>query len=364
MKQNLARLSATAAIACAMLYGAPAPFNEARAATAYEQLLEQSKAEMTKTNGRMRIAFDWTDSDAKPVFAELMKAFPFIKVEYKRETGVAPFQRYFIEIQQNQFPPYELFDVASEFEKQYWDAGVFVKPPFDYKALNDSLPSDWPKIAPAAMAPDGRYLATVAQMRGNAWNLKMVPAGKEPKTWDSCLDPSLKGKVVIDGRNKTQALAFDPQTRQKTTAWLAGMRKNDVVITNGQAQVLERIVSGEFPVTCAINYHTTQRLIDGGEKTLGFALADTVPVELATRLGVPKWSQTPATDQLVTVWLATAGQLAIDKYAYRGFPWVPGGSLYEQAKGKYFAVCSVDCFNKYEDLNKEYADLLGIPYVP
>ena len=79
---------------------------------------------------------------------------------------------------------------------------------------------------------------------------------------------------------------------------------------------------------------------------------------------MPKWTQTPATDQLVTLWLATAGQLTIDKYAYRGFPWVPGGSLYEQAKGKYFAICSVDCFNKYEDLNKEYADLLGIPYVP
>jgi ABC-type Fe3+ transport system substrate-binding protein len=358
MKMQLARLSTAAIVACGVLY---APSVEA---TPFEDLLKASQAEMAKVNGRFRVAFDWTDSDAKPVFAELVKQFPFIKAEYKRETGVAPFQRYMIEIQQGKYPPYELFDVASEFEKQYWDAGFFVKPPFDYKALNDSMPSDWPKIYPAAMAADGRYLATVAQMRGNAWNVKMVAPGKEPKTWAACLDPALKGKVVIDGRNKTQALAFDPKTSADTTAWLAGLRKNDVVITNGQAQVLERIVSGEFPVTCAINYHTTQRLIDGGEKTLGFALADTVPVELATRLGVPKWSETPATDQLVTLWLATKGQPAIDKAAYRGFPWIPGSSLFEQSKGKYFAVCSVDCFNKYEDLNKQYADLLGIPYVP
>lgn len=358
MRNSVARLTAAAVGALALAYAA-----NVSAATPYEQLVEDSKSEMAKLGGKLRIGFDWTASDAKPVFDALSKEFPFITVDYKRETGVAPFQRYFISIQQNQFPPYEMFDVASEFEKQYWDAGFFVKPKYDYKALSDSLPAGWPKVHPAAMDPQGRYLATVAQMRGIAYNVNMIKDADAPKTFADCADPKWKGNNIIDGRNKAQALMFDPKTSKATIDNIKKMKDNGVVVTNGQAQVLARVVSGEFGLTCYINYHTTQRMIDQGEKSLKFRLGDVVPVELATRVGIPKWSQAPATVQLVTLWLATKGQPVIDKAAYRGFPWVEGGSLFEQAKGKHFAICSADCFDKYEDFNKQFADLLGIPYV-
>jgi ABC-type Fe3+ transport system substrate-binding protein len=335
----------------------------AQAATIYEQMLADSKAEMAKLGGTLRVGLDWPDSDAKPVFEEFTKAYPFIKIAYRRETGVPPFQRYFIAIQQGQFPPYEVFGVASEFEKQYWDAGFFVKPKYDLAALQASMPADWPRINPAAIDPDGRWLATVAQMRGNAWNVGMVKPGDEPKSFADCRDPKFQGQIVLDARNKTQTLVNDPQSRDETIATIKAMKAHGATIINGQAQVLTHIVSGEFALTCYINYHTTQRLIDQGEKSLKFALGDVVPVELATRLGVPKWSAAPATSELMALWLATAGQPVIDRSAYRGFPWVPGSSLYEASKGKRFAVCGADCVAKYEEYDRQYADLLGIPYV-
>lgn len=358
MRKNVVRLTAAAVGVLTLAFAA-----NVSAATPYEQLLADSKAEMAKLGGKFRIGFDWTVSDAKPVFEALAKEFPHIKPEYKRETGVAPFQRYFISIQQNQFPPYEMFDVASEFEKQYWDAGFFVKPKYDYKAVNESLPKGWPKIHPAAMDPQGRYIATVAQMRGIAWNPTLVKDAEAPKSFADCADPKWKGKNIIDGRNKAQALMHDPSTATDTINNIKTMKANGVVVTNGQAQVLARVVSGEYAITCYINYHTTQRMIDKGEKLVKFTLGDVVPVELATRIGVPKWSTAPATVQLVAVWLATKGQPVIDKAAYRGFPWVEGGSLYQQAKGKHYAICSSDCFAEYEKYNKSFADALGIPYV-
>jgi len=359
MRKNVARLAAAAVGATmALAYAA-----NASAATLYEQLVEESKAEMAKLGGKLRVGFDWTASDAKPVFEALEKDYPFIKVEYKRETGVAPFQRYFISIQQGEYPPYEMFDVASEFEKQYWAAGFFVTPKYDYKKLSDSLPKGFPKVSPLAMDPDGKYLATVAQMRGIAWNPTLVKDADAPKSFADCADPKWKGQNIIDGRNKAQALMYDPSTSADTYNNLKKMKENGVVVTNGQAQVLARVVSGEFAITCYINYHTTQRMIDQGEKNVKFHLGDVVPVELATRVGVPKWTKAPATVQLVTLWLATKGQPIIDKKAYRGFPWVEGSSLYDQAKGKHFAVCSADCFDHYEEFNKKYADILGIPYV-
>ena len=333
------------------------------AETLYEQLLADSKTEMAKLGGTLRVGLDWPESDAKPVFDEFMKAYPFIKVAYRRETGVPPFQRYFIAIGQGQYPPYEVFGVASEFEKQYWDAGYFVKPKYELTALAESLPASWPKVHPAAIDPDGRYIATVAQMRGNAWNVSMVKPADEPKSFSDCADPKWKGEIVLDARNKTQSLVHDPVSRDATIATIKAMKANGATIINGQAQVLARVIAGEFALTCYINYHTTQRLIDQGETSLKFALGDVVPVELATRMGVPKWSTAPATTELIGIWLATAGQPVIDKSAYRGFPWIPGSSLYEKAKGKHFAICAADCAAKYEQYDREYADLLGIPYV-
>jgi ABC-type Fe3+ transport system substrate-binding protein len=335
----------------------------ARAETLYEQLIADSKAEMAKLGGTLRVGLDWPDSDAKPVFEEFAKAYPFIKIAYRRETGVPPFQRYFIAIGQGQYPPYEVFGVASEFEKQYWDAGYFVKPKYDFAALAGSLPAGWPQMHPAAIDPGGRYLATVAQMRGNAWNVAMVKPGDEPKSFADCANPKWQGEIVLDARNKTQALVHDPATHDATVATIKAMKANGATVINGQAQVLARVVAGEFALTCYINYHTTQRLIDQGETSLKFALGDVVPVELATRLGVPKWTAAPATAELVAIWLATAGQPVIDRAAYRGFPWIPGSSLYEKAKGKPFAICAADCAAKYEEYDRQYADLLGIPYV-
>ena len=335
----------------------------ARADSAYEQLVAESKSEMAKLGGTLRVGLDWPDSDAKPVFEEFTKTYPFIKIAYRRETGVPPFQRYFIAIKQGQYPPYEVFGVASEFEKEYWDAGFFVKPKYDIAALQASMPAGWPAINPAAIDPDGKWLATVAQMRGNAWNVNMVKPGDEPKSFADCRDPKWRGEIVLDARNKTQTLVNDPDSRDATIATIKAMKANGATIINGQAQVLARVVAGEFALTCYINYHTTQRLIDQGEKSLKFALGDVVPVELATRLGVAKWSAAPATAELMALWLATAGQPVIDKSAYRGFPWVPGSSLYEAAKGKHFAICGADCVAKYEEYDRQYADLLGIPYV-
>jgi hypothetical protein len=76
-----------------------------------------------------------------------------------------------------------------------------------------------------------------------------------------------------------------------------------------------------------------------------------------------KWSQTPATTQLFALWLASGGQSVLEQFAYRGFPWDPKSRKYPLAKGKYVAVCDAECSHRWNDYNKEYADILALPGV-
>jgi ABC-type Fe3+ transport system substrate-binding protein len=341
-----------------------AAFQPAIAKDPYDKLVAMAKAEMAKKGGKITMSLDWPKPDTKRVLPAFKKQYPFIKeIKYKRERGIGPFGRYLIAYKQGKKPPYDIMHVASEFQKQFWDAGAFVKPPFDYSALSNSVPAGWPRINEAALDPEGKFLSTTAMVRGNIWNSKVVPAGKEPTTWSSCLDASVKGRVLIDSRNKSQAFQHDPKERSRHLAWLDGLLKNDAVILRGQGSIVRKVASGEYPVACMVNYHTAQRMIDKGVKDLKFTLADTIPLELGTRLYVAKWSDAPATTQLFALWLTTGGQKVLGKYAYRGYPTNPTDKNYSRAKGKYIALCGADCALRWGEYNREHQVKLRIPMV-
>jgi ABC-type Fe3+ transport system substrate-binding protein len=356
---NTRGLSAVVSVVAVLGLGISQP---ALAKDPYDKMLAAAKAEMEAAGGKIRMNLDWPEEDTKAVFPAFMKEFPFVKsIDYFRETGIGPFGRYLIQIKQNENPPYDIMHIAGEFQQQYWAAGALVKPPFDYKELNDSLPESWPKIIPEAFDPAGNFLSTGGLVRGNVWNTKLVTGSNEPRTWAACADPKWKGKVVVDARNKLQAFQFDPHERQRQLDWLAALQKNDVVVIDGQGPIMQKVASGEYPIACGVNYHTAQRSIDTGMKGVQFGVADAIPLELGTRLYVAKWSKMPATTQLFAVWLATAAQEILDKTAYRGFPTNPQNRNYPEAKGKYIAVCGADCTAKIGEFDKEYESILKIP---
>lgn len=335
----------------------------AQAQTAYDKLVVMAKAEVEKAGGVVRISTDWSDVDAKPVIEQFTKDFPFVrKVDYQRETGTDPFGRYLIGIQQGTFPPYDIMHVASEYEPEYLKAGVFVKPPLPYSEVNDSLPSDWPRMTGGAIDPTGYFVATTGNTRGIAYNPTLVKGDDVPKTWEDCASPKWRSKLLVDGNNKLQAFQHDPKTRDRFLKLFADMAKNDVVVVRGQELLVNKIASGEYPIGCGVNYQTVYRAIETqGVKTLAFTFGDAVPLEIATRLFVQKWSHMPATTELFSVWAATAGQLSIGKYAWRGFPWNAWSHNYEAAKGKYIALCDADCALKTESYDDEYLRALKIP---
>lgn len=346
----------TGAIVLAGSFGASAD-------TAYNALVAMSKAEVEKLDGQLRVALDWPESDAGPVMEAFKETFPFIKeIEYERETGVDPFGRYLISFRQGEPAPYEIMHVASEYEQQYLDAGIFQKPPFDYNELNESLPAGWPKLNEANIGPDGYFLSTTGNTRGIIYNTTVVTGDDIPTSWEDCYDPKWKGKAAMDARNKLQAFQYHADTRDWINDWLAKMLANDVVLERGQSNVVKRVASGENPLACGMNYHTSLRNIErNGVDTIKYVQPDPIPLEIATRLFVFKSSKAPATSQLFALWAATEGQAPLGKFAYRGMPWNEKAHKYEVSKGKKVILCGAECGANFEQYNSEYQDALDIP---
>lgn len=237
---------------------------------------------------------------------------------------------------------------------------MFPKPPFSYPAVIASLPAAWGKPDPRTVDPDGYYVATSSLARGIAWNTKLLPKGQEPTGWSTCTDAKYRGKIMYDPRAKLTALQHDPKTREFFIGWLKGLVANKVVLQRGQSEGLEKLSSGEYRLFCGVNYHSTMTLVDQGAP-IGFMFPDPYPLEFGTQIHVVSWSQTQATTQLLVVWLATKGQPALEKYAYRGSPTDPAGRKFPLAQGKYGAVCDAACLAKTVEYDKEHAQILGLP---
>ncbi|HWP60874.1 MAG TPA: extracellular solute-binding protein [Candidatus Acidoferrales bacterium] len=345
-----------------LIFAALARPSAAQTGDSFKNLVEASRAELEKKKGELTIGTEWVEELARPTLKAFQQEFPFIKkITFNRMSKVENMQRMLIEVQQGKTPKFDITTISSEVWPDYKKAGLFLKPAFDYHKLARSLPPDWGAIDPRAIDPNGYYIAGTALIRGGiVYNTETVPADKAPKGWEDCVNPIWRGKVLFDPRNKLAALQHDPKTREWFLKWLKQLVNNKVVLNRGQIENVEKVAGGEFPLFCGVNYYSAMPLIDKGAPAK-FVLPDPYPLEFGTQIHVLKWSQTPATTQLFALWMASKGQEALAKHAYRAFPWKPNTPIHSLAKGKYVAICDVDCLNKSEQYEKEVADILGLP---
>ena len=335
-------------------YASPAISAQAKL---FNQLLETSKAEMAKKGGVLTVTLEWPEDEGKAVLEAFKKEFPFIKeIAYERTRTVDAMQRVLLEFKAGRSLKYDIMHVSMEAWPAYQEAGAFPKPPFSYKELVKSLPSDWPTPDPRSVDPKGEYIATTGLVRGIAYNKNIVPPDKAPRRWDDCLDPMWRGKFLYDPRSKLTALQHDPKTREAHLKWLKGIMENKVVLNRGQTENVQKVASGEYPLVCGVNYHSSTREMDQGAPVI-FVVPDPYPMEFGSQMRVVKWSKTPATSQLFGLWVATKGE----QPAYREFPWNPGSRKAPLVKGKYAAVCDVECLKRSEEYDAEHARILKLP---
>ena len=103
--------------------------------------------------------------------------------------------------------------------------------------------------------PDGYWSALYVLVTVPTINTNLVTAKDEPKTWDDLLSPAWKGKMVWGVNTSTTgaagfvALMMREYGEEKGRAFLTRLAQQNVAgLQVSTAQVLEEVISGEYPL--------------------------------------------------------------------------------------------------------------------
>jgi iron(III) transport system substrate-binding protein len=173
--------------------------------------------------------------------------------------------------------------------------------------------------------PEGYWIASNFYVLTPGYNTEMVKKADVPKTFADLLDPKWKGKMIWNATNSASAgagfvgTALLSMGEEKGMEYLRALAKQNVVsVASSGRQVLDQVISGEYPLGLQIfNNHAVISARQGAPS--GWAPLDTSMAVIAT-ISVTKASAHPNAAKLFMEFvtseegqqlLAAAGELPV-----------------------------------------------------
>src|SRR3954447_16570063 len=228
----------------------------------------------------------------RPLTVGFMKKYPFVKMTYWRADSEELLPKLSAESRANSNVG-DLFEGSGGGEIAV-EAGLTL--PFYSPMLGDS-----PKIY---RDPKGHLAPPRLSYFSIAYNTKMVPADKVPKTYDDLLDPQWKGKMAWPYANTGRYLFLISLRlawgEERALAYFGKLSAQKIInFASGSARTLvDRVIAGEYPI--AINIYAHHPLISAGKGApVNAQLMDPVP-SASGSLAVLKGAKHPHAAMLLT----------------------------------------------------------------
>ena len=108
-------------------------------------------------------------------------------------------------------------------------------------------PKNFDKIADAAKAPDGSFVAQRLNMETHYLRSDRIAAADEPRTWDDLTNAKYKGKLVMTDPSFTSLQVSVAGMISKERGWdyYQKLRANDIIVVPGNQQVSDMLKRGE-----------------------------------------------------------------------------------------------------------------------
>ncbi|MGH6784318.1 MAG: extracellular solute-binding protein, partial [Sphingomicrobium sp.] len=108
-------------------------------------------------------------------------------------------------------------------------------------------PRNFAKIADTAKDPDGYHVAYRLNMVTFFVRTDKVAASDVPKTWSDLVDPKYRGKMILTDPSFTslQVTVVGTLARLKGWSYYDGLRRNDIMVVQGNQQVADMLKRGE-----------------------------------------------------------------------------------------------------------------------
>jgi iron(III) transport system substrate-binding protein len=220
---------------------------------------EQKLIEGAKKEGQVVIyAAIIVSQGMRPIAEKFQKKYPFIKLTYWRADSEDIVQKASAEVRANNM----VVDVLEGTGAGELAVAANIVQPY-YTPVVESYPE-------AYRDPKGLWTPTRLSYYSIAYNTRLVPADKVPKTYEDLLDPQWKGKMSWRIGSSSGTPLFITNLRlawgeEKARAYFEKLKDQKIVnFGAGSARTLvDRVIAGEYPI--ALNIFAHHPLISKGK---------------------------------------------------------------------------------------------------
>jgi iron(III) transport system substrate-binding protein len=280
---------------------------------------DQKLVEGAKKEGQVVIYSAMIVNQAlRPLTEGFMKKYPFVKATYWRADSEYLTTKIATEVRANNV----VADVIEGTGVGELVSGANLAQPYHTPML-EAYPQEY-------RDPGGLWTATRLSYYSIAYNTRLVPADRAPRTYEDLLDPQWKGKLAWRVGSASGAALFLTNLRlawgeEKAHAYFLRLRDQKIVnFGSGSARTLvDRVVAGEYPIALQIFAH--HPLISKAKgAAVNSRLMAPVPTTAATMV-IPKGLRHPyAAMLLVDYILSKEGQtILLDAEYFPAHPNVP-----------------------------------------
>jgi ABC-type Fe3+ transport system substrate-binding protein len=313
-----------------------------------------------KKEGRLRVASQFDPSTNKAWIGAFKKRYPFmVDVHVDDATGTDPQQRFLLELKTGRPTGWDVYDIAPDFYAEF----------LPYIRKFDILGMAAAKILaiPTAMIdPQNRNAVSIASSaHGIAYNRKLIPEDKLPKSWEDFLKPDLKGrKFLVDTRPQGFAALAAGLGEKWTLDYAKRIASQEPVWVRGQSRYFSSIADGEYPLFhLAYHYSCVRTAKKVPTEALGCKVIEPVPIRIQNFLGVNNTAQHPYSGLLWLEFLASPeGQKLIDDFEeFNTSLYSPGSKLAKLIEGKKVSVNSWDTIHNSDKWQRMVTEAFGFP---
>ncbi len=321
-----------------------------------EQILEGAKKE-----GNLKVNPGYDDSAIPTLVKAFQKKYPFIQTNFGIVTGIEANQRQLFEMTAGT-STVDAFSPSTSFLDDYFKKNLLKRYDFRKMVKNGQL-----KI-PEGMIDDSGLMVWLGTNTGVlAYNAKLVPADKAPKSWDSCLDPYFKNKFSVDTKPNILAWLSAAWGEEKLLSYAKQLKANSPVFSRGNTRNITMLASGEVVMNCGMYIHTLERVRKQDPSApIKMVTPNPFPISYHEPEGVYVNSKNPNAALLWIEWLASKEAQELDDSIEPGRAsfLVDGTLAHKLVKGSNVSMCGEHCRYREDDIMTRIAvEAWGLPKV-
>jgi iron(III) transport system substrate-binding protein len=311
-----------------------------------------------KQEGRL-VVYSSQDAEAMRAVADAFrKKYPFIEVKATEIAGTDTYRRMIQELSMGQATAWDVNYVAFDYYKEYLPH----QKKFDILGM---AKQGVLQIPPEMIDPVNRNIVALqTNMQVLAYNKKLVPESKLPKTYEDLLKPEFKGrKFATDIRPKAFGALVPAWGLEKVLVYAKKLAAQDPIWVSGDSRSLPSISGGEIPMNLGLNYKSYLRFKEKDvQDTLGVQILEPVPVRLTEAEGIAAKAQNSYAGLL---WLdfqaSPEAQEILDKLDLAASHLIAGTFHEKATRGKKTSVLGWEHYPLMPKYEREVVQAFGFP---